>query len=266
MEIAKQDQELIAALRAQTGEKGKPFPKIPSIVIDYNQFLDKEEKEINPKFGQFAFEHIEGEGENFKKELVHIGPTLTCVILRNRYMGKHYDSDLKTTTAYTHEFDDFKEEIKVFGKDKEVLNMGIWKQVKEHSTYKLSSRLILYVWYEEKVYRLNVSGGSMGNLWEYQNRLSIANTSMAAMVTDIGTTKEKKGKVTYFNLSFAESGLFDIPTALMLTKDLNDALNIYEMSREVKVDHEPEFTSSNIPKDAQFVQAEERISVEDLPF
>lgn len=273
-EIVKHDPDLIAALRAQTGEKNTSFPKIPSIVIDHNQFLDAEETKVNPHFGHFAFEHIEGEGDTFKKELEHIGPTLTCVILRNRYMGKYFDSNLSTTTAFTREFDDFKDEIKVFNKDKEVISMGIWKEVKDHSQYTLSSRLILYVWFQDQVYRLNVGSGrpydevkktqgSLSALWAYQARLRAAESSMAAVQTEISTQKDKAGTNTFFNLTFNEAGLFDIPTALKLTKDLNDALNIYEMARDISQSGEPELVP---PADPEFQESMERISVEDLPF
>lgn len=244
-------QEDIETLRSLTGEGNRSKISIPKISIDYRMDIDEVQ---NPNYGGFCIVNTEkGADGSFKKTMEPIGKTFEGVILRRRNMAKNYNAESQKTEYYTREFDSWTEPLEVFNSDGVSAGVDFYKKQKDH--FKLKPSMILYVWYKDNIYRLQLSASSMFSYGDYE--AFFRDSSVCLVTTEISTKRERKSPSSppYFVGAFKQVGEFDYMTARGLVKSLDDALRSYEQSREPK--REPDFTDPD---------EREKISVEDLPF
>ena len=247
--------EDIATLRQLAGEVERSAISIPRIAVDYRSRIDGQ---TNNNFGGFCIVKSEKTTDGtYMKSMEVIGKTLECVVLKARYMSKHYDASAEKTTYFTKEFNSFNEPIELFNWEKKSVGFSTYKDHK--ARYELKSNIILYVWFRENIYRLQLSSSCLGAYWDYEKLFRESHVSL--VVTEIGTIEQQKSDSApvYFLATFGQKGEFPYDRAKFLVGELNEALRIYEKNRDQGREPEQADTSD-------FSEKEEIVDTTSLPF
>jgi hypothetical protein len=96
--------------------------------------------------------------------------------------------------------------------------------------------MILYVYFRDNIYRLQLSATSMFPYGDYQEQFRDSHVSLVE--TELGTVEGQKSDSSplYFTATFRQAAPFDYDKAFGLIKDLGEALKLYEQSRDLKKD------------------------------
>lgn len=259
-------EDQFAALRSMTGEKNKTFISIPHIRIDSRVEVNDVP---NPTFGHYAIVTSEKqENGSFKKLYEPIGKTFEAVILKRRYSASRYDKNLQKTTAFTPEFDDWGDVV-VLERTKDgisELGKGVYKPLK--IKFNLKPKLILYVWYKEAVYKLKLPSTSLFPFGDYEKENQ--HTSVAAVITRLGTKKEKKDESSpiYFSGTFEKVGEFDPQKAWTLVCELDKGLRAMgsQKSEPMTANGNTHLAGAPMKTGYQDKGPAEQITVDQLPF
>jgi len=146
-------QEEINEIRAFTGEDTlMTIKKTPFIQFDAETGI---------------FSKVDGKGEDGKNILIPIGKELTGVIIRVRKQIASSKSSL--LKVYSNEFSSYNDVIEIFDKGaNQSIACATYSQLQEKygkEVIKLSE--IVYIFFEEKLWRMSVKGTSLNPLWDY---------------------------------------------------------------------------------------------------
>lgn len=253
-ELVNIDKQKIQALRALAGEVERSSVNIPQITIDSRIKVDKK---ANPNYGGFCTtEKVKNSDGSFTKNYTELGKTIQAVILRRRDIADKWDEKLEKYTYYTREFDSYSQPIELFS-DKKSVGVDFYKNWKEK--YKIRPSMILYLYFQENIYRLKVSSSSMFTYSDYLEQFRDSHVSLVE--TEIGTQEDQKNESSaiYFKATFRQAAPFDYDKSYKLISELNDALKLYEQSRKINKEPQPLDTSD-------YQDKEEVIDTTNLPF
>lgn len=258
------DSELIDQSQTLTGgSQGKRLPYIPVIKIN-NKTTKDEDGTIHPAKEGFIITTRDEETKEYVTE--YYAKTLSAVILKVRYsINSKYKNDI---TYYSDEFDFFSQVIKVYGKAREVIAEGTYKELKKTFKTGLNSQggiktsfdlnIILYIHVDEDVFRLKIKGDSRSKFFEYQNSLE---KLYAGFKTSFNLTFNNDGEINYWYINFEKGEDLDLAKELEVQKEIQ---KYFDVTDEVKAGKpKEEIIESEIieeePKD-------EGLDVSQIPF
>lgn len=241
-DITKNNEDKIAQLRAMSGEAQNTMIKTVVPMIQINN--DKVEKEVDGEtvevLGEKRWDCVSKNDNNeYLKEL--FAPEFQGVILKIRYViTKKYNPSDKTPNWRSHEFDSFKDYIKLFS-DGDVYYEGSYQNIKKEFEGKTSIQAVVYTLINDKVYKVILKGGSLGKLWDYLKTFG-SNDSSSAHLTNFGLVKEKGAGFSYHvvDLKVAEDDQVDIDQVLSMQTEINQTLQEMKDSYEKKNSQDPE--------------------------
>lgn len=202
-------------------------------------------KSINIPEIKISYE-ADSEGEFFlktEKETKRLGKEVKGAILKIRNQYSLYDED-KTKSVKTNEFDSFQENITLIigGKPIKTAPFAEIKAIiKGNANYAKAKFInVIYFLMDGQIYRIYSKPASRNNLWKYQE--DEGSKPPFAFTTQIQTTKEKNGMVTYFPMNFKNIGDVtpeDLTKNIRTRMELDQALNQIEAMRNTAVEAEP---------------------------
>jgi len=215
----------------------KPMSRVNRIKLN-NVKLDDEGK-INPDFGKlFAYRY-----EDNEEIVTELKPGFEFYPIRVMVQIKcrDYDEENNRFPYFCKEVEEQQDIELIDSATKEVVYTGPYKNVKEK--YNLKYQLAIYAYVEGVVYRWLVGGESLGSWWEAQG--TVNNQGYPHAIKLLAITPEKNGTVHYNNLAFQLGERFDLKTAVMLRKQLED----HQKDGNEQVDSFNEFLNDNAGKD-----------------
>ena len=142
-----------------------------------------------PTSGKFS--SIVGKDDKGKNALIEIGDTISAVILRVRKILQTGMDDKQE--LYTREFDSYQDKIDLYDRNQKGVKETGWYNVLKLK-YNLKLNNILYIFYENAIYKLRVSGGSLNSLWTYLQSFGNNDTTLKYLtVFNSIDTKSDKG-------------------------------------------------------------------------
>ena len=225
------------------GENQNVKMGIPEIRVNYD--------EDNGERGEFIAIDYEDTDEsgNPKKRIISIGETIDITIMRTRFKFGYFDQDKgeKGMELYgTPEMDGYNEEVSLWDNEqRKVIFTGQYRSFKKYisETYPdprleakgfdssiIKHTEILYVEYKGKIYRTYLSKTARDNYWEYKDKIKGVPTF--AFITKLTTSKEKSGSITYFPIHFEKVGENNIKKYILLRKQLDANIKIFDEFRE----------------------------------
>ena len=168
----------------------------------YNVIKISYDTEAPDTLGQFVYAK---EGDT---EFRLLGDNFTGVILAKRHQYNYFDENDKTNNMRTSQFEDWKDQVDVYvGGDMKEQVFGIAKWMKDHYSKDGATprtyQSVFYVLYKEEVYLVRGKGSSFTNFIEFEKEID-ANKTLFSFNVDFGHTKEKKGTVTYYPITFTK--------------------------------------------------------------
>ncbi len=226
------------------GESQTVKMSIPELRINYD-----EDNGIRGGFLTIDYSEKDENG-NPKKTITYLeDKEIELTILRTRFKFGFFDESKgeKGMELYgTPEMDDYEGNVNLWDNEqKKVIFEGQYKAFKNYinETYPdprlvqkgfkgsiIKHTEILYVEYDNKLYRMYLSKTGRDNYWKYKE--VIKGVPTFAFTTKLHTTKEKNGQITFFPLFFDKTGDNDIKKYIHLRKKLDKDLEVFDKIRE----------------------------------
>lgn len=219
--------------------------------------------------GSFGFRVKRGD----KYETDLIGKSLKVVVLRVRRKLSNWDKGASST-----EHNVKSDKVALF-QDGKMIARGTAEEIREKYDF-LRTIQVLYVYYEGKVYSIDVKGASLGSQNKAPDTISFydylrafnSGSHIWQFWTTIEPVIEKKGAKSYYAMTFKKGPLVDEETASAIkdeTKALHEAFTAqdnYERGRSSAFEHteaaQPPIAEEEIPS----LEDDDDISPEDIPF
>lgn len=185
------------------------------------------------------------------KTITPIGAEIEITILRTRFKFGYFDSQQgeKGMEVYgTPELDDYNGDVDLWNNiEKRVIYSGNYKSFKKFiienypdpellakTKYEgsiIKHTEILYVEYQDKVYRTYLSKSSRDDYWKYKDE--IKGVPPLTYLTKLSTTKEKAGSITYFPIHFVKvKENAPLSKFIQLRAKLDADLKVFDSVRE----------------------------------
>lgn len=205
-----------------TGEDVRiPRLEVPQISISY-----KDEDDVARAEGEKKGEFVQYEAS--LKERKALGKNITIQILHHRQsLSSYAEKDGVTRSMYTPEVSMKADDLSLFestssgdGKRSTKFVMkGSMKKLRE-TFPDLGYRKNLYVIHDGQLKSLLVKGASFGQLIDFTKAL--AGKSSSSVLVELGTTKGKKGTVTYYATTFTVVGQSDVGPVKVIGTQLSE--------------------------------------------
>ncbi|MCK9544690.1 MAG: hypothetical protein M0R03_21950 [Novosphingobium sp.] len=245
-------QEEINEIRQFTGEKNiSRGPKVPFLIFDGNTGMFSKVAEDKDENGETVFEEL--------------GKEIECTIIRCRkQIGSGKNSKTK---VYSSEFESYNDEVDIIDRETNTrVDRATYSELKEKygkDVIKLNE--IVYLFYNDELFRLSVKGTSLAPLWNYLSSFKTDDTVLR-YITKIYSIEESNSFGDFSVMTFKKNG--EVKDWRKFWDQLKDLNSSFTNTIEKKIDMlpNPDLEEEVIEEPKEEDYDDEEINVGDIPF